>query len=119
MSTPTPTPFLELLEKATPGPWYMEPHPADRTVHVYGPLPAQRLVAELYPASQFGQMECDANAELIALCSPTTMRLVYEALKLTVKEVECYCCSEGVANRQPCSHCRATAALNALNGGTT
>lgn len=73
--------FLELVAAATPGPWASEPHPADCTHHIFGPPPALRFVAECSRQSRLGTLENDANAQLIARCSPDTMKRVYEALK--------------------------------------
>jgi len=51
--------------RQTPVPWAVEPHPADHSILIYGPLPEQRLIAELAPTTRLGGMECDANAAFI------------------------------------------------------
>ena len=72
----------QLIAGATPGPWEVQPHPADRTVLIYGPKPACRLVAELSPQVRFGQMQVEANAQLIArMASPEVALKVLDCLE--------------------------------------
>ena len=37
-----------------------------------------------------------------------------EALRRLLIDVECYCCTDGVANKEPCGHCWGRAALAAV-----
>lgn len=62
--------------KHTPTPWTMEPHPADRTLLIFGPLPTQRLIAELSQQTRLGGVECAANADLIVQAVNSHARLL-------------------------------------------
>lgn len=110
----------QLIEKATPGPWEMEPHPADRTLHVYGPKPRCRLIAELSPESKHDGAELAANADLIARCSPSVMLAVVEALEAAKIQVEYAATMLHAGNFRTDSLTKVIAqtasALNALNG---
>jgi len=76
----TPPTLKSLAALATKGPWLSVPHPADRTVLVYGPPMAEPLVAECSPRSKLGQVECDANAQLISRFSPEVALALYNFL---------------------------------------
>lgn len=112
----------QLIEKATPGPWEMEPHPADRTLHIYGPKPRCRLIAELSPESKHDGAELAANADLIARCSPSVMLAVVEALEAAKERIGQHRMSNyqhGAMEADAVDYDVQTklfAALNALNG---
>jgi hypothetical protein len=88
-STPPPT-IKELIEGATPGPWQVvHRHPDPETAKGYAEIlgPDQCgacgpgftvAIADIYNMS--GKIE-QANAQLIARCSPDVMRVVVEALE--------------------------------------
>lgn len=89
MSTPT---LKELIEKATPGPWWLDrddagrpPMHSDYRVLSSGSTP--KHVAPIARMELRGQ-ESEANAQLIARCNPATMAKVVEALLASRHQLE-------------------------------
>ena len=99
----TPT-IKQLIERATPGPWKQFPiRGGDKWIEI--PLPAVRVDYD-----DVNHDEQEANAQLIARCSPEVMARVVEALE------DASTLSDETGSKS--IDLKARAALNLLNGKT-